>query len=62
MQQTSSKGVQDKAQLDGKGDSLGTEQESKIWPYQQMVYAQTKICYKKWDIKFSETLKYKRIT
>ena len=26
-------GAQDKAQLDGKGDSLGIMQEIKIWPY-----------------------------
>ena len=43
MQQTSTKGVQDQAQLSGKGDSLGIERGIKIWPYLQIVYAQIRI-------------------
>ena len=30
--------------MSGQGDLLGTEQEIEIWPYEQMVYAQLKIC------------------
>ena len=33
MLQTSTKGVQDKAQLGVKGDPLKTMQKIKIWPY-----------------------------
>ena len=33
MKQTSAKGVQDKTQLDGKGDSLGIGQEIEIWQF-----------------------------
>ena len=46
---TRTKWVQDKALLDGKGDPLGIVQEIEIWPYYQMVYAQTRICSREWD-------------
>ena len=38
--------------LGGEGDPLGIVQEVKIWPYEQMVYAQPRICSGKvlWDI------------
>ena len=35
----------------GKGDPLGTVQEIEIWPYEQIVYAQHRICPRKWDAK-----------
>ena len=35
--------------MGGKGDPLGIVQESEIWPYDQMVYAQTRICPRNWD-------------
>ena len=31
------------------GDPLGTVQEIEIWPYEQMVYAQSGICPGEWD-------------
>ena len=43
MKPTSIKRVQDKVWLDGKDDSLGIVQKINIWPYYQMVYAQTRI-------------------
>ena len=39
MQQTGTKGMQDKALLDGKKDPLRIVQEIKIWPFNQVVYA-----------------------
>ena len=33
-----------KTRLDGQGDPLGIVQEIEIWPYEQMVYAQPRIC------------------
>ena len=62
MQQTSSKGVQDKAQLGGKGVPLRTITEIKIWPCYQMVYAQIRICPIKWDTKVFVILRNKWIT
>ena len=41
MQHTGTKGKQDKARLGRKGDPLGIVQEIKIWPYNQMLCAQT---------------------
>ena len=43
MLQTSSKGVQNSTQLGGKGELQQIVYEIKIWPYYQMVYAQTRI-------------------
>ena len=42
IQQSSAKEKQDEAWQGGKGDSLGIVQEIDIWPYYQMVYAQTR--------------------
>ena len=47
MQQTCTKGVQFLAQLGGDGDLLGIVREIKIWPYYQMIDAQTSICPKR---------------
>ena len=44
MQQISIERVYDETRLGGKGNSLGIVQEIQIWPYEQMVYAQTRIC------------------
>ena len=44
MQQTSAK-----KRLGGESDSLGIVQEIEIWPDNQMIYAQTKICAGEWD-------------
>ena len=53
MQQTRTKGVQDKAWLSGKGPSLGIVQEIEIWSYDQMVYEKknkkNRIRLRKWD-------------
>ena len=38
-----------KVQLGEKDDFLGIMQDIKIWPYYQMVYAQTRICYREWN-------------
>ena len=38
-----------KTWLGGKGDSVGIMQEIKIWSYNQMVYAQARICIREWD-------------
>ena len=35
--------------LDGEGDPLGIVQEIEIWPYYQMVRAQTRIYPREWD-------------
>ena len=35
--------------LGGQSDSLGIVQEIELWPYEQMVYAQPKICPGEWD-------------
>ena len=49
MQQTSIKGVQDLVWLVGNGDLQRIVQETEILTYDQMVYAQTRICPRKWD-------------
>ena len=49
IQNTISKAVQDKAWLSRKGDLLGIVQEVKIWPFYQIVYAQTRIRLIEWD-------------
>ena len=36
-------------QLGRKSDPQGIVQEIKIWPYNQKVYAQTRICPRKWS-------------
>ena len=33
----------------GQDDPLGIVQEIEIWPYEQMIYAQTSICPREWD-------------
>ena len=48
MQQISTEGVEDKTQLDGHDDPLGDVQEIEIPPYEQMVYAQTSTCPRKY--------------
>ena len=35
--------------MDGKGDPLGIVQEIEIWPYNQIVQAQTRIPHRGWD-------------
>ena len=63
MQLTSTKEVQDKAWLGVESDHLETEQEIEIWPYYQMVNAQTRICLWEWKAKDSlGILRYKQIT
>ena len=44
MLQISTKRVKDQTQLDRKGDPPGIVQEFKIWLYEQVVFAQPKIC------------------
>ena len=61
MQQTNMKRVQDEAWLGKKGDLLGSVQEIKIWPYTQIVYVQTKIRLREWDLKFCRILISKQI-
>ena len=48
MQQISTEGALDNTPLCGQRDSLGDVQKTEIWPYEQMVYAQTSSCPKKW--------------
>ena len=43
MQQTEVKGIPDLAWLSGKGEPLVIVQAIKIWPFLQLVYAQTRI-------------------
>ena len=49
MQPTCTEGVQDKLRPGREGDSLGIVQKIKIWPYYQMVYAQTRLYPRKRD-------------
>ena len=35
--------------MDGEGDPLGIMQEIEIWPNEQMVFAQPRICPGEWD-------------
>ena len=44
MLQISTERVQDLTRLGGQVDPLGNVQETKIWPYEQMVYAQPSTC------------------
>ena len=44
MQQSSTESVQNNTRLGGQGDPLGIVQEIWIWPYEQTVYAQPRIC------------------
>ena len=44
MLQISTERVYDKARLGGQGDSLGIMQEIEVWTYEQMIYAQPRIC------------------
>ena len=41
--------MQDKARLGGKDESLGIVQDIKIRPYNQLVYAQSRINPREWD-------------
>ena len=52
-QQTRTKRVQDQVWLGRKGDLQGIEQEIKICPYNQRVYAQTRISPREWNAKNS---------
>ena len=49
MQPTSTE-VQDYTRLGRKGDSLGIMQEIKIYPYYQVVCAQTRIRLREWEL------------
>ena len=49
MQQTCTEGVQNHARLLGEVVLLGIEQDIKIWPFYQLVYAQSRICPEEWD-------------
>ena len=49
MQQTSTEGVSDETWLGGHGNLQGNVQEIKIWPYEQIVFAQPSICPRKWN-------------
>ena len=49
MQQMGVKEVQVLTWLGWEGDPMGNVQEIKIWPGWYMVYAQTRICPRKWD-------------
>ena len=46
MQQISTKR---NMRLGGQGDPFGIMQEVEVWPYEQMVYAQPRICPREWD-------------
>ena len=46
--------AQKSIRLGVESDSTGIVQGSEIWLYEQMVYAQTRICPREWDSKFSE--------
>ena len=41
--------VYDKIRLCWQGDPPGIVQDIEIWPYEQMVYAQPKICPNEWN-------------
>ena len=49
MQQTSAKKSTRLGTMGGEGDRLGIMKEIYIWLYNQMVYAQTRICLGEWD-------------
>ena len=53
MQQISAKRVSNSTWLGGKGDLLEIVQEIGIWPYKQMVYAQSRICPGEWETQTS---------
>ena len=53
MQQISTKRVYGKAWLGGESDPLGIVQEIEIWPYEQVVYASTRIRPREWDTQTS---------
>ena len=50
MPPSETKGIQDEDWLGGNGDPLENMLEIKIWSYLQIVHAQTRICYGKWDV------------
>ena len=39
--------------MSGEGDPLGIVQEIKIWPYEQVVYAQPRTSPGEWDVQIS---------
>ena len=49
MPQVSTESIEVYARLVWQGDPLGIVQETNIWPYEQMVYAQPWICLGEWD-------------
>ena len=49
MQQISTERLLDQARLCGQSDPLGIVQGVEAWPYEQMVYAQPRICSREWD-------------
>ena len=51
MQQIGTKRAWDYALLGGQGDPLGIVQAVEVWPNEQMVYAQPRICPGEWDAK-----------
>ena len=52
MQQTDTKGEQDKTRLGGKGDPQKIVQEVEIWPYYPMIYARTRMRPREWDVRY----------
>ena len=50
MHQTYTKQIQNDTRLDGKDDPLWIVEEIKINPYLHMVYAQIRICPRKWNL------------
>ena len=62
MQQISTERVKDLTWLGGQGYSVGIVQETEVWPYEQIVDAQPRICPREWDTNSSKILRYKRIT
>ena len=50
MQQTCTERVLDKTWLGRQGDLLGIVQEFEIWLYEQMIYAQPRICPGEWIV------------
>ena len=49
MQQITPERVYDLTRLGREGDSLGFVLEIEVWPYEEMVYAQRRICPGEWD-------------
>ena len=49
MCQSGPKGIQEKARLSGKSNSLGTVQATEILQHKQIIYTQTRTWPEKWD-------------